>query len=97
MSVTKTETLATVNPLFQLEFVKRIQKLALVHSSVQLVEQSYAKLKSSNSLFTNTLDQAEKSFQLVANNVAYPVINQFESPRKLCLNSISLDTKVFTF
>lgn len=81
MAVTTT-TLAPLNPIEQLEIVKRLQKMAFFHATFQLFEQSYAKLKSTNGIVGTTLDQAEKSLQLVAKNVAYPVIHQLEQPRK---------------
>lgn len=65
-----------------LQIVDRLVEYPLVNNALGYANQGYAALKSSNSVITQTLDRAEKSFHLVVTATVVPVLTQLEQPIK---------------
>lgn len=63
-----------------LQIVDRLVEYPLVNNALGYANQGYAALKSSNSVITQTLDRAEKSFHLVVTATVVPVLTQLEQP-----------------
>lgn len=78
----------------QLQIVDRLQKLPIIHSALDLANNSYAKLKASNGLVGSTLDQAESTVNYVATS-ARPVLNRFQGQSECYLITVLYLTKIF--
>ncbi|KPM04489.1 perilipin-like protein [Sarcoptes scabiei] len=59
-----------------LEFVNRLMAFTLIHQILTIADQSYERIKTSNSLINSTFDHVES----LAKNFAKPMLHTFEKP-----------------